>query len=235
MTTATLERTEQATKRLAVISKHGWVVASALEQCATFAAQKSDGRPCLNGVLVRSHPSDRSVYGAYASFVATDGFRLLEVRTTVEVEPFEGRIYSLESVRAALKSWKGLKQGERNSAWVDFDLGHEPQIAWMPEARYYDNPSPACVITPMVELQATYPRYENLMPARITEPDAKRSQWAVNGSLLAEMAATAAKHGDSGLVRMYPAATPSQPFVATWGHSGHFEATAVIMPMFVSW
>jgi len=85
----------------------------------------------------------------------------------------------------------------------------------------------------LLQVEGTYPNYSQLIPTLESYASDAGCHIALNGTYLAKIAAAAAKYGDSGILRMRTT-TPSSPMRCDW-KSDKWNATAVVMPMFVNW
>ena len=85
------------------------------------------------------------------------------------------------------------------------------------------------IIVPVIP--GFYPNYVQLIPAL---PDGNTgSRIAINGTYISKIGALANKYADSGILRM-STSSPSAPMRLDW-HGTGWIATAVVMPMYVTW
>jgi len=181
-------------------------------------------RPVLNGAhfLMR----DRRLI-----VEASDGYRL--VRTELAAELFGSEPDSLDYIIAQdAKVW-GSGQGDKLDACLPFlRKAAKDDGAYITITLGEATATMAIVATTFTfgRMVGSFPRCDQFIP--IDHDGA--SKFAVNARLMGEVLAVAGKHAPSGIVRVLPPESPSQPIRLTWS-ADDWSATAVIMPMFATW
>ena len=194
-----------------MFSANAQLVASVLDQ-AVSCASTDDTRKALNGVYLHEQDGPLTAVGA-------DGFRLIEVNSTIEVDDIAPAIYALDDVKRIVKTIRSYK---RSAGTVICDLDQD-----------------ACTITTKHEggqtlsvhpVDATFPNYEQLIP-----PDGEACRIAVNGRHLADAGRLASKYSGSGIARLYMGKDASTPMRFEWQSEDEYRVVLVVMPIFVKW
>ena len=197
---------------------------AALDTCKATCADGRDGR---DGRANLTAVSVRIVDGR-VTFAGADGFAL--VRVTVDETPAEGNgDYLIGTVDEAYSPFKTaislLKVAAKDQANIPVTFTDKAAEMIIGATR---------ITIPL--LDATYPRYEELIPA--IQPDATISHIAMDANLIGGILAIASKYGRKtsrkGTIARFRFTEDRSPARIDWNGNG-WHATAAVMPMFVDW
>ena len=189
---------------------------AALDTCMATVA-RDDMRPVLQAVKVIAN-SEKTTY------VAADGYALTVVDVTGVSGTFDGLIPA-DTVQSIIALLKRIPKRERELINVE-----------LREDQFTVVGTPAGngggAVIPITMVAGTFPDYEKLIPKRNGD---HASYYAVNAKFLKLALTVADRYADSGIFRIFPAATPSSPTTITWQITEHVNVRYVLMPMFVTW
>ena len=185
------------------------------------AVASDDSRPVLQGIHITIDPDTG------CTFASADGFQLM----TVCVPALRGESATmlldasvLKAQLPALKAHvKALRYGTDDERTVTLSVPGQYGTASILTI------GGSTIAVPVIP--GFYPNYVQLIPAL---PDGNTgSRIAINGTYIAKIGALANKYADSGILRI-STSSPSAPMRLDWYGTG-WIATAVVMPMFVTW
>ena len=185
------------------------------------AVASDDSRPVLQGIHITIDPETG------CTFASADGFQLMTVCVpALRGEPAKMLLDAsvLKAQLPALKAHvKALRYGTDDERIVTLSVPDQYGTASTLTI------GGSTIAVPVIP--GFYPNYVQLIPA--LRDDATGSRIAFNGAYMAKLSALASKYADSGIVRM-STSSPSAPMRLDW-HGTGWIATAVVMPMFVTW
>ena len=178
---------------------------------------RDDSRPVLTGVHIK-------IENGTLTLASADGFQLW-VLSTPCAGAAAAAIITADTLKATLPALKAAIKAagkyDANRTTVTLTIGEHCAI------------DTGIARIALLKIAGTYPNYGALIPALDSYATDAGCHIAINGTYLAKIAAAAGKYGDSGILRMRTT-TPSSPMRCDW-KSDKWSATAVVMPMFVSW
>lgn len=192
------------------------VLLAQLEQTTPFVAAANGGRESLTGVHF-------AITRDALTLTAADGFRLVTVEAPChrDVDGWSEIVHANDCKRAIVALKAAIKTVGKSGA-VDATLARNGVVTLTLPGATLD----------LATISGTFPNYQQLIPAQ--DYNATGNHAAFNGALIGEILTVAGKHADDGIVRTM-LQTPSQPARLDWRDSTLWTATAVIMPMFVTW
>ena len=220
MVAETAERTEQAEADAQAFTLGADVFIAAVDQCLVAVA-RDDSRPVLTGVHVK-------VTSTAVEFASADGFQLVIVNVPVKRAGDDwSAIIDAKALKDALATVKAA-----DKATPRYASERTPVTITLAENRQSVTLAAGTSTAVLPVIQGTFPDYQALVP--VGKPELEGNKVAFNGNMVGALLAKAGKYAPLGIVRMR-IQQPSQPMRFDWQSPEQWTATAVVMPMFVTW